>query len=280
MKRHAALIPFSHDHQHGLAASLRLSRAVAHLQQTDEDEPLLLECESFLRFARTELASHFAEEEHALAPLLLEHPDELGRAVDRMLREHALIRRTIRRLAHEYRRDLGTSSIELAQHAAQAAELLRRHIRWEERELFERLQEIVQPAELDRLGVGNRNDVNWPEGVQSLDLRVAQHPHGLAAELNVTAVDLAPGEHRPAWSAEREVALVLVRGEITVTVDEVTNVCGTPYVLIIPAGMRRTFTAGQRGASLLSIHRERGPLQVTTLASLGHANSPEGAAGE
>ena len=140
MKRIEALIPFSHDHQHGLANALRLRRAA----ESGDTVAVQSEVASFLEFARGELAEHMRSEEEQLLPAVLGHGVLSDDDLLRVGREHASMRLAVSRLAD------APDDADLALHAAT---LLHDHIRWEERELFESWQRQLaeQGSELGTL---------------------------------------------------------------------------------------------------------------------------------
>jgi len=88
---------------------------------------------------------------------------------------------------------------------------------------------------------------------------------GMASDdLNATLLAWAPGhavaEH---VNAELDVLLVVVEGGVTVTVQGAAHELTAPAALLIPRGMRRAIRAGAEGTRYLSVHRRRGPLQIT-----------------
>lgn len=137
MKRHPGLVPLSHDHHEGLVHALRLSKAA----QGERD--ILQTADDFLVFRCTGLARHFQEEEDVLVPILEQRAGANDAQRVRLLQEH---------------RDLEAMGEEL--HAARAAgqdllpvmarlgQALERHIRFEERELFPRLETMLTDTEL------------------------------------------------------------------------------------------------------------------------------------
>lgn len=121
MKRHERLQPLSRDHHH----TLRLAR---RLQQAEPDEGLRSE----LVAHRPDLAEHFAVEE-ALGERALSacsHDTTLAEQIERMRREHREIEQLLVR------------ALEAPEQATlhRLGECLVAHVRFEERELFNRLQ--------------------------------------------------------------------------------------------------------------------------------------------
>jgi hypothetical protein len=121
MKRSAELAPLSRDHHVALAHTLRLRRADAATLETT--------VAVFLAFLLGDGRRHFAAEEAVLLPAL---PDDAADVGARMVAEHRRIREDAAALGA--RPDVG---------AAQAlGELLNAHVRFEEGEVFPRLEEL------------------------------------------------------------------------------------------------------------------------------------------
>lgn len=132
MKRAEALRPLSRDHHAALVAA-------KSLRETAEPEPAI---QSFLDFWRRDGQRHFRVEEEVLLPRWALHGPVDQPSVTRMLGDHLLIRRDALRL------EAGEASLE------QLRELGRRlaeHVRFEERELFPLIEEVLDPDSLSRL---------------------------------------------------------------------------------------------------------------------------------
>lgn len=137
MLRDKNLIPLSHQHQHALALCVRIDRAV----QAGDLDMLAWQTEIQQIFVG-EIQNHFEAEERELFPVASRFPD-LGRLVDDLLTEHALLR------------DYFALATETTMDPAKLhdfAKKLSAHIRKEERELFESLQQLLAPEELASLG--------------------------------------------------------------------------------------------------------------------------------
>lgn len=121
MKRHERLQPLSREHHH----TLKLAR---RLQRGEPDVTL----RSDLLAHQAELADHFAAEETIGAQALTTCPGDtaLAEQVERMRREHREIESLLAR------------ALETPEQATfhQLGECLVAHVRFEERELFNRLQ--------------------------------------------------------------------------------------------------------------------------------------------
>lgn len=134
MKRSAALTPLSHDHQHALAAALRLRRATP--------ESLGDAVAGLQDYLTAEGERHFEQEERLLLPALPPDDPEWAPMSARILAEHAALRS-------------GAADLDRAPTVARArevGELLSAHVRFEEREAFPLLEERLAPEALARLG--------------------------------------------------------------------------------------------------------------------------------
>ena len=132
MKRSAALAPLSRDHQHALAAALRLRRA--------DDASVEAAVRGFRDFFASEGERHFAIEERLLLPALPAGDPEWAAAVARVRGDHTAIRAA----AVD---DPGT-----AEDARRLGQRLHDHVRFEEQVLFDLLERRLPVAELERLG--------------------------------------------------------------------------------------------------------------------------------
>lgn len=137
MLRHKILIPLSHQHQHALALCVRIDRA-RPIPTADLDA---WQAEIEQHFAQ-EIKIHFSSEELVLFPAVRQFP-ELISLVDELTCEHATLRQSF---VHAENRSMTSESLSIF------AQELSAHIRKEERQLFERMQELMTPAEMDTLG--------------------------------------------------------------------------------------------------------------------------------
>ncbi|MCC6581724.1 MAG: hemerythrin domain-containing protein [Phycisphaeraceae bacterium] len=138
LTRHSALAPFSRDHYVGLVQARRLREA------SDVDDVARRQAvAAFVDAWDTEIAAHFADEERLLAKLL----DDADR--HRLIEEHGQLRDLAARVRQPRRQTDPPAEI-----LKQLGAKLEQHIRWEERELFGRLQNRMtrqQLVELERL---------------------------------------------------------------------------------------------------------------------------------
>jgi hemerythrin-like domain-containing protein len=139
MLRNKSLVPLSRQHQHALALCVRIDRASpiadAHLDAWQDE---------ITQHFQQEIRVHFAAEDDLLFPGARKFA-ELIPLLEELMVEHATLRK-----------DFAQAEV----HALSATNLrafakrLSSHIRKEERQLFERLQELLGPEELGALGAG------------------------------------------------------------------------------------------------------------------------------
>jgi hemerythrin-like domain-containing protein len=138
MLRDKSLIPLSHQHQRALALCVRIDRAqpipVADLESWQVEIEQLVE---------QEINIHFSAEEQVLFPAARQFL-ELVPLVEELTADHAALRQLFSKAEHR-----GMLSESLLSFAHQ----LSAHIRKEERQLFERLQQLMSVEELKVLGV-------------------------------------------------------------------------------------------------------------------------------
>ena len=143
MRRHAALVPFSHDHHHELVQARRL-RLAADAPPAERLEAARAYVELFL----TETQRHFRDEEETLFPLYVRHAGETE-TLRRILREHMELHGLVRALRTE------VAGGEVAPASVRAlGDLLHAHVRVEERELFPAIEAVVPEAELEAVRFG------------------------------------------------------------------------------------------------------------------------------
>jgi hemerythrin-like domain-containing protein len=137
MLRDKNLVPLSRQHQHALALCVRLNRAAL-------DSPVELKAwqEEICQHFEQEIRYHFAAEETRLFPAARKYR-ELERLVEELLAQHS-----------QLRHDFGQAAIGAHDRAGllRFAETLSTHIRKEERELFEAMQQHMTAEELQAIG--------------------------------------------------------------------------------------------------------------------------------
>ena len=137
MLRDKNLIPLSRQHQHALALCVRIDRGL----QSDQVDLIAWQTEIQAIFEQ-EIGSHFSAEEEVLFPAASRFP-ELAATVEELRAEHQALRDLFRRAGS---RELEKTDL------AVFGETLAKHIRKEERVLFEGMQRAMSAEELARLG--------------------------------------------------------------------------------------------------------------------------------
>jgi hemerythrin-like domain-containing protein len=137
MLRDRNLIPLSHQHQHALALCVRIERGLASpaadIKQFNSEIAQLFDSE--IRF-------HFEAEEKVLFPFAQRAPS-LRDLVDELRIEHGSLRK--------YASQAAAGKLTMADLQLFAASLSA-HVRKEERQLFEGMQEFFPSEDLARLG--------------------------------------------------------------------------------------------------------------------------------
>jgi iron-sulfur cluster repair protein YtfE (RIC family) len=137
MLRDKSLIPLSHQHQRALALCVRIDRA--HPIPDRDLDAWQAEIEQHFH---QEIGIHFSAEEQVLFPAARRF-GELISLVDELITEHAILGESFSRAEA---RSLTSESLPAF------AQQLSAHIRKEERRLFERMQQLMDPEELAVLG--------------------------------------------------------------------------------------------------------------------------------
>jgi hemerythrin-like domain-containing protein len=137
MLRDRNLVPLSRQHQHALALCVRIDRA-----SPIGDADLAAWQAEITQLFQTEISIHFVAEEQVVFGAARNFP-ELNPLVEELLADHAALR------------GFFTTADARTMSAAKLGEFgqqLSAHIRKEERQLFERMQELMSEQELARLG--------------------------------------------------------------------------------------------------------------------------------
>ncbi|MDT0687183.1 hemerythrin domain-containing protein [Autumnicola psychrophila] len=129
LKRHKALIPLSRQHHYGLLLSWKLREG---FKKNIDLERMKNYTDWFWQY---HLIPHFDTEEQHIFPIL-------GR-------ENDLVRKAI--TEHRRLKDLFNEAVEVKSALQAIEEELQSHIRYEERVLFQEIQEIATPAQLAKI---------------------------------------------------------------------------------------------------------------------------------
>ena len=138
MLRDPSLVPLSRQHQHALALCVRIQRAL----QAGSGDLSSWQSEIHQHFS-DEVRFHFAAEEQVLFPVARRFA-ELSAVADELTRDHERLR------VYFANSEKGRMDREELEAFATA---LSTHIRKEERQLFEALQQRLRPEELTSLGI-------------------------------------------------------------------------------------------------------------------------------
>ena len=137
MLRDKNLIPLSHQHQHALALCVRIERA-SPIAEAD----LAAWKDEIAQIFEGEIRFHFAAEEHVLFPAARRFA-ELVPLVEELLSDHEWLRGQFAR---------ATSETMTPEEICAVAGRLSAHIRKEERQLFQGLQERMSLEEMSSAG--------------------------------------------------------------------------------------------------------------------------------
>ena len=251
MKRHPSLVPLSHDHHHTLVEARRLRRAAG-----GDPAARRAAAASFLRFFAGESVPHFRREEERFFPLLAGLDGPAGELLVKALLEH----QRAHALAAGLDRDLAAGEVDAAT-LRELGELLERHVRLEERQLFPLLEEAAG----DDLELAASGRDAGDAAVVDLTAPLGRGPlWGVETEdLNATLLAWRAGEG-PAEStnAHRDVLVVVLDGSAIVTIDGVTHAAHAGEAVLLEKGRRRSIEAGPAGVRYLTVHLRREPLQI------------------
>jgi quercetin dioxygenase-like cupin family protein len=242
VKRHQALIPLSHHHHEALVAARRLQDGA------DAPDPTAA-VTTFLVFFAAFVVPHFREEEELLFPRVAD-ADEARKLVVQALLEHQRLHAAAAELRELIAR--GSDRRDIGGRMRHLATLLTAHVRFEERQLFPLIEELVPDAALSMLPDATTQKDNGPIwGAES-------------EELNATLLSWRAGKGPPEHiNGERDVLVVVLVGSATLSTDEDERELAVGEVAIIAKGRRRKIRAGRNGVRYLSVHRRRAPLLIS-----------------
>jgi iron-sulfur cluster repair protein YtfE (RIC family) len=143
--RHPSLIALSHDHHHGLALALRCRKQALGQLKPMGAPGLRDRADEFRDFFSRELIPHFRAEEEVLFAEMRARWPESAALIDELVRDHEAIRAAVPEL--ERRNGLSKLLFDLG-------DLLERHIRKEERELFPLFE--TRAGELEEASLGEK----------------------------------------------------------------------------------------------------------------------------
>ena len=141
MKRHPALHTLSHDHHQGLILAQQLKKGAP--QYKGMPSTLEGKRDYALSFYKNELVQHFKDEEEILFPLVKNKNIDLDTMISEIISEHRKMESLVKEL--ENTANLEDLLDELGQ-------LLEKHIRKEERDLFIEIEKVLSEEELLKIG--------------------------------------------------------------------------------------------------------------------------------
>jgi hemerythrin-like domain-containing protein len=141
--RHPSLTPLSRDHHHGLALALRCRKQALGRLKPLGAEGLRLRAQEFRDFFDKQLAPHFRAEEEVLFPFMREAVPQSAPLLDDLISDHHGLKQAVQDLA------AGTP---LSKVIFDMGDLLERHIRREERELFPLFENHVESSKAKDVG--------------------------------------------------------------------------------------------------------------------------------
>ncbi len=141
--RHPSLILLSHDHHHGLALALRCRKQALGRIKPVGLQGLEERAGEVKEFFSKNLERHIQAEEEILFPAIRSCASESWQMVEDLIEEHRQIRDGMARL--EEKEKLSKALFDLG-------DLLERHIRREERELFPLFENRASATEAEKAG--------------------------------------------------------------------------------------------------------------------------------
>jgi len=150
MKRHPSLHPLSQHHHFALIQALGMRRA-AEAPLERRASAVAASARKFVAFWHKTGLVHFREEEEILLPAYARHArlDE-DAGVMRLLADHAEIRAAVQDFERQLEAEMPIEPAAMAR----LAQLLHDHVRFEENEIFPRIERVLDEANLSAMGRG------------------------------------------------------------------------------------------------------------------------------
>jgi hemerythrin-like domain-containing protein len=144
MKRDKNLHPLSWEHHHALTSVVLTRR---HISENAPHERLVRTAREFVGFHRDNLLPHFRHEEEVVLPLYLNHVPENTPEVLRLLTDHVVLHRLVGVVA-----EAADSGDGLIPALTELTDRLEAHVRFEERELFPKIEAALSADEIAQIG--------------------------------------------------------------------------------------------------------------------------------
>ena len=150
MKRHPSLHPLSQHHHFALIQALGMRRA-AEAPAEKRDSAVQRQADKFVAFWHKTGIVHFREEEEVLLPAYARYTRvDQDAGIMRLLGEHAEIRAAVEDFERRRKKKLPIEAAAMAH----LAKLLHDHVRFEENEVFPRIERVLGDENLDAMGRG------------------------------------------------------------------------------------------------------------------------------
>jgi hemerythrin-like domain-containing protein len=143
-KRHPSLIPISRDHHDGLVLAVRLRQGKKALLGDWSHDPSW-QANHVVQFFHRRLIPHFEAEEKALFPTMKKCVKESVKTLDTLLNQHEELKARVEKLESPNQMNL---EVELKDFG----DLLERHIRIEENNLFPMFEESIPEDIAEEVG--------------------------------------------------------------------------------------------------------------------------------
>jgi hemerythrin-like domain-containing protein len=160
LKRHPSLHPLSQHHHFALVQALEMRRAA----EAPGDMRLAMverQADKFVAFWHKTGIVHFREEEEILLPAYARHARlDQDAGIARLLADHAEIRAAVQDMEQRRAKKMPIE----AEAMARLATLLHDHVRFEENEVFPRIERVLGEENLNAMGRGltrlhKKNDI-------------------------------------------------------------------------------------------------------------------------
>jgi iron-sulfur cluster repair protein YtfE (RIC family) len=133
MKRHESLIALSHDHHHGLMLAQLIKKGAPEYKGLPTD--IIGKVKYAEEAWEKELKVHFNNEEKILFPFVRGKDAKLDQLIDEILVEHKQIKKLFDKLNKSSDKEAVLNNLGI---------LLEKHIRQEEREVFQKIQTLFK----------------------------------------------------------------------------------------------------------------------------------------
>ena len=150
MKRHPSLHPLSQHHHFALIQALGMRRA-AEAPAEKRDSAVQRQADKFVAFWHKSGVVHFREEEEILLPAYARYTRlDQDAGIMRLLADHAEIRAAVEDFERRRKKKLPIE----ADAMAHLAKLLHDHVRFEENDVFPRIERVLGEENLVAMGRG------------------------------------------------------------------------------------------------------------------------------